>query len=469
MTGLVWNELSDRFFETGLDRGVFYPKVVKTPVIVDRNEAFNPRAAAGANGWATDAGTGGVTTSVDVANGGWQNFSYRKATWTTAPTAGNCRIRVNPSQIPVVAGEVLSIGIHGMASVAKNHRLSIDFYNGATFVTSTSTTSTPATPDVWQFYAKENIIVPPTTTNIRIYFSRSTFADIVAGEYIAATGLIVVRDSKLPDLPENYFDGSWTDNSNHYEWEGAVNASTSVRRLITGTAIPWNGLTGVDEGGADGASSYYIDGRPFLYLPKPKEYTATLKAYTYPEEFAEIMGVTEAADGMYLDSQQGDAFDLSYRTLVGNGIDGIDHGYKIHLVYNATVTPQGASFASLTNSINPIEFTWQIQAVPVPVEGYRPTAHIIIDTRRIDPDKLAAIETLLYGGPYSAPLMPAPQQIFDILSYGDTIIITDNGDGTWSAQGSYQNIYMIGDGIFEIDNANATDHGDGTFTISSSV
>jgi hypothetical protein len=63
--------------------------------------------------------------------------------------------------------------------------------------------------------------------------------------------------------------------------------------------------------------------------------------------------------------------------------------------------------------------------------------------------------------------MPSPQVIFDLLTFGDTIIITDNGDGTWQAEGSYENIYMIGDEIFQIDNVNATLHGDGTYTISS--
>jgi hypothetical protein len=236
-----------------------------------------------------------------------------------------------------------------------------------------------------------------------------------------------------------------------------------------GSAVTWNGLLGVDENGGEEGAAYYIDGRPFLYLPKPKEFAATIKAYTYPDAFLAILGVAEAAEGMYLDSQIGDAFDLSYRTMIGSAVDGMDLGYKIHLVYNATVTPQGISYETKTHDINPTEFSWDIQAVPMPVEGYRATAHIMIDTRHMDPVKLEEIENLLYGDPTSItdePTMPPPQTIFDILSYGDAIVITDNGDGTWEAVGSYKNIYIIGDGIFQIDNVNATDNGDGTFYIS---
>lgn len=234
-----------------------------------------------------------------------------------------------------------------------------------------------------------------------------------------------------------------------------------------GPAVPWNGLTGVDEKGGDGSTAYYVDGRPFLFLPKPKEFQATLTAYTYPDEFAPMMGLVEAADGVYLDSQQADSFDLSYRTLIGNAVAGEQIGYKIHLIYNATVVPQDASFGTASDSVNPTEFSWEIQAVPVPVSGYRATAHVTIDTRHMDSARLAEVENMLYGTPSLLDGLPPPQTILDTLSFGDTIIITDNGDGTWTAEGSYKNIYMIGDGIFQIDNVNAVDNLDGTYTISS--
>lgn len=236
---------------------------------------------------------------------------------------------------------------------------------------------------------------------------------------------------------------------------------------LLNTAVVWNGLTGVDEKGAESAATYYIDGRPFLFLPKPKEFSASIKAYTYPDEFAYIQGLAEVTDGMFLDSQPADSFSLSYRTKVGNDLQGIDLGYKIHIIYNATVTPQGISNQTLSEQINPLEFSWDIQAIPVLVDGYRPTAHIVIDTRRMEPDKLAEIEGILYGTETTSGYLPDPQTIFDVLTYGDAIIITDLGDGTWTAEGSYKNIYMIGDGVFQIDNVNAVDHGDGTYTVSS--
>lgn len=240
-----------------------------------------------------------------------------------------------------------------------------------------------------------------------------------------------------------------------------------VLYLNDGTAVAWNGLTAVEENGADSAVAYYVDGRPFLHLPKPKEFSATIRAYTYPDEFSAVMGIVEATDGLYLDSQQPDSFGLSYRTLIGDAAQGVERGYKIHLIYNATVGQPGRSFSTMANEINPIDLEWEIQAVPVPIDGYRPTAHIMIDTRHMDPAKISEIEDILYGSDSGPASLPDPQVILDILSFGDTIVIIDNGDGTWEAQGSYANIYMIGDGVFQIDNVNAVDHGDGTYTISS--
>jgi len=240
-----------------------------------------------------------------------------------------------------------------------------------------------------------------------------------------------------------------------------------VLYLKSGVAVPWNGLTAVDEEGGEGAVEYYVDGRPFLYFPKPKEFKANIKAFMYPDEFSSVLGELEITDGMYLDSQIGDSFDLSYRTRIYDAIQGENAGYKIHLVYNATVVPSAKSYNTISDSISPVDFSWDIQAVPVRVAGYRPTAHITIDTRHMDAERIAAIEELLYGTLVVAPIMPDAQAIFDLLSFGDAIIITDNGDGTWTAEGSYLNIYMIGDEIFQIDNVNATHHGDGTYTISS--
>jgi len=241
----------------------------------------------------------------------------------------------------------------------------------------------------------------------------------------------------------------------------------AVLYLNDGSATPWNGLISVDEKGSDGVVSSYLDGLPYLHFPIPKDYSATIEAYTYPDAFSEILGLVEINDiaGMYADSQVGATFSLSYRTLIGNATEGIDYAYKIHLVYNAVVVPPSFGYDSMGSDINASTFSWDISAVPVPVEGYRPTAHFVIDTRHMDPEIVVKLERILYGDETTDASLPEPIDVIELLAYGGAIIIIDNGDGTWTAKGSRHNIYLLDEDTFQIDHVENTNYGDGTFGI----
>lgn len=286
-----------------------------------------------------------------------------------------------------------------------------------------------------------------------------------------STSTLYPGTSTFPGTQDN--DGTEVEEPRRIQWnlvedrQIEAGVDRGVLYLNDGITVPWNGLLSVDEEGGEGAAEYYVDGRPFLFLPKPKEFKANISAFTYPDAFSSVLGEVEVADGMYLDSQQGDSFGLSYRTKIYSAAEGENAGYKIHLVYNATIVPSPKSYQTIGAEVNPVEFSWDIQGVPVLVEGYRPTAHIMIDTRHMEQAQLDELEDIIYGTASIIPSMPDPQAIFDLLKFSGAIIITDNGNGTWTAEGSYQNIYMIGDEIFQIDNVNAVDHGDGTYTISS--
>lgn len=230
--------------------------------------------------------------------------------------------------------------------------------------------------------------------------------------------------------------------------------------------VPWDGLISVEQTGNDEMIPYYLEGRPYLYFPKPREFEASIKAYTYPDEFSAAMGVPEVADGLYLDSQNSEQFGLSYRTLAGDSVSGIDHGYRIHIIYNATVSNESTSFETLGSSINPVEFGWQISAVPVNILGHRPTAHIVIDTRHLDSSKIERIEGILYGDGVNDARLPDPNEVMDILNLSESLVVTDNGDGTWTVEGPYENIEVLPTGYFRISNINSEDRGDGSYTIS---
>lgn len=184
--------------------------------------------------------------------------------------------------------------------------------------------------------------------------------------------------------------------------------------------VAWNGLTSVSESSSGAElSEYYVDGIKYLQLLAAEEFVATIEAYTYPDEFAQCDGTRPVGHGLFMTQQPRKEFGLSYRTKVGNDVDGIDLGYKIHLVYNALAAPTARPNNTITESVDPFNFSWTISTKPPTFVGYKPTAHMVIDSRDTPSDLLAQIEDILYGSADSDParLPSVAELIFLFNSY----------------------------------------------------
>jgi hypothetical protein len=55
--------------------------------------------------------------------------------------------------------------------------------------------------------------------------------------------------------------------------------------------------------------------------------------------------------------------------------------------------------------------SWEISATKINVPGYKPTALITIDSTKVDSDKLAAFEDILYGTEKDEARLPLPDEI----------------------------------------------------------
>lgn len=183
-----------------------------------------------------------------------------------------------------------------------------------------------------------------------------------------------------------------------------------------GTGVAWNGLTNVSESpsGAE-PSPIYADNIKYVNLMSNEEFGATIEAYTYPDEFAECDGSKELAPGVYAGQQARKIFGLSYRTKIGNDVDGEDHGYKLHLIYGALAAPTERSYATINDSPEATTFSWEISTTPVEVTGGKPTACITIDSTKVDTTKLAALEKILYGDGATGPKLPLPDEVAEML------------------------------------------------------
>ena len=240
-----------------------------------------------------------------------------------------------------------------------------------------------------------------------------------------------------------------------------------VLYLPDGSAVPWNGLTSIVEHINKDTSEIYYDGKKISDFVTLGNFTATMRALTYPNEFSSIEGISELRPGFYAANQTPQTFALCYRTYFGNELEGDLTGYKIHIIYNLTATPSDISNSSMTASPNLAEFEWSITAVPEEFPGISPTAHFIINSNDIDPWLLKEIEDMLYGSNINSPTLVPMNTLVSYITNWARLSIVDNGNGTWTASSNYPGfIDMLSNTEFQISNANAVYLNDYTYQIS---
>jgi len=230
----------------------------------------------------------------------------------------------------------------------------------------------------------------------------------------------------------------------------------------------WNGLTSVVKKNNRTVDSVSFDGKKIHNFVVSGAYEATLTALTYPIQMTELEGSRKISEGVYLTDQQPKMFGLSYRSLIGDGVQGDALGYKINIVYNLIAIPADRSDETQSDEATAGEFEWSLIASPSDVLGFRPTAHIVIDSRFADQQLLEQIENIIYGNDLEQAYLPAMEDLLQILEQFFLITIVDHGDGSWSAideSGEY--VHPLSGGEFEILDTNAIYLDEETFRISS--
>lgn len=219
----------------------------------------------------------------------------------------------------------------------------------------------------------------------------------------------------------------WDKTGEHY-YETGVKNGVLYPMSASGTypkGVAWNGLTAITESpsGAE-ATALYADDIKYLNLMSNEEFGATVEAYTYPDEFAECDGSASLTEGVYIGQQARKTFGLCYRTTLGNDSKGNDYGYKLHIIYGAMASPSEKAYSTINDSPDAITFSWELSTTPVAVANFKPTASLTIDSTKVDPQKLAALEEILYGKDGTGednsvgavdPRLPLPDEIATLM------------------------------------------------------
>lgn len=183
-----------------------------------------------------------------------------------------------------------------------------------------------------------------------------------------------------------------------------------------GAGVAWNGLISITESpsGAE-ATPLYADDIKYLELYSAEEFGATIEAYTYPDEFGACDGTVTLQKGVILGQQPRSTFALCYRTTIGSDTNGNKHGYKLHIVYGCKASPSEKAYNTVNNDPEAITFSWEVTSTPVEVTGQDPTSTLVLDSTKLKPATMAAVEAKLYGGS-GEPTLMLPDEIIELVT-----------------------------------------------------
>lgn len=223
---------------------------------------------------------------------------------------------------------------------------------------------------------------------------------------------------------------SW-DSLEHFYTTGVSNG---VLYPKNSPGVAWNGLISVTEKGDPAVTPFFVDGQLYRSRYVPDAFSGTISAYMYPDEFNPYIGVVKG-----ISSQVKPTFGLTYR-----------NNREIHLVWNVLVSPSSDHYVSTGGDIDPNAFSWDFTTLPEDILYARPSAHLVVNTDEAYSDAIAALEDILYGNDANAASLPSPADVISLIESFAVVVVTDNGDGTWTATGPDDVITITGD-IFSID------------------
>lgn len=180
--------------------------------------------------------------------------------------------------------------------------------------------------------------------------------------------------------------------------------------------IAWSGLSAVPQS-PDGADEtpIYADNIKYLSLMSQENFKGAIEAYTYPEEWEECDGSRQVAPGIHVGQQTRKPFGLAYITTVGNDVEYEDYGQKLHLIYGAKVAPSERRYETINDTPDAINFVWDFTTTPqqVEAEGVRPTAHVVVDSTKVDEEVWDEIIETVHGTEEKEPELPSIDDLID--------------------------------------------------------
>lgn len=231
------------------------------------------------------------------------------------------------------------------------------------------------------------------TNNIVVTGAMDKFGDDTTGEaWLELVSVTIHYDG---------FGLSWDNRIDRY-YETGIDNGVWCEGTIYGR--PWPGLISVQEQVGVTTEPVYYGGQAIHHITNLGDYQATVKSFARPDgsfyDFHLFEGNVQIRPGVYFGGQAPRLFNFSWRSWVGNPVEGAEAAYKIHILYNVIAIPERTISSTETDQPNPRILSWKIRSTPALTDGYAPTSKIVVDSRYTDPSVLSSVETLVWDYAY---------------------------------------------------------------------
>ena len=187
------------------------------------------------------------------------------------------------------------------------------------------------------------------------------------------------------------------------------------------TGVAWNGLinfTVTNSGGDE--TALWADDIKYGSLRANEECGGTIECYQLPTEFYDCDGVKELTPGVYVGQQSRVPFGLTCQTTLGNDAQGLEYGYKIHLLYGATASPSERNYQTINDSPDANTLSYEYTCTPEACTNFKPVAHIEINSTDFTTEaavaKLKAFEAVIWGSENTDARLPLPNEVKTLLT-----------------------------------------------------
>lgn len=210
------------------------------------------------------------------------------------------------------------------------------------------------------------------------------------------------------------------DQAGQRTYETGTNKGVLFTQKADGTynaGVAWNGLVSVKKSN-DGAEEtpLFANNMKYLSLFSAENLKGSIEAFTYPVEFEACDGSKAINPGIYVGQQTRVPFALAWSTIVGNDTLGNTYGEKIHVVWNAKVSPAERAYETVNADPTALTFSWEFTTTPIDMsdKGLEPTAGITFVKKELSVNGWKALQDKIYGTASLTSAMVTPQALIDL-------------------------------------------------------